>query len=104
MAHSGRVTVKLTCDAAAKGSLTLSRPKKGKKSKKGKKRTRKLTVARASFSLGKAASKTLSLKLSKAARHTIKSKKRLRVRVTVSARGDGAVKAAVASNSLTIKK
>jgi uncharacterized delta-60 repeat protein len=110
MSRKGRVKVRVTCDAAAKGTVTLktgkksSAHKKTKKGKKGKKRSRKLTVARGSFSLSKAASKTLNLKLSKAARRAIKSKKRLRVRVTVSARGDGAVKAAVATKSLTIKK
>ena len=103
MSRAGRVKVRLKCDAAARGTLSLSTRAAHKKSKKSKKKTRKLNVARSSFSLGKAASKTISVKLSKTARHMITSKKRLRVRVTVSARPDPAVKAAVTSASLTIR-
>jgi uncharacterized delta-60 repeat protein len=86
MSRSGRVSLRLNCTGVASGTLTL--------------KTKKTTVGRASFSVKRATSMTLKVKLSKKARLRIRKAKRLRVQATVSHDGASASKT---SKNLTIK-
>jgi Ca2+-binding RTX toxin-like protein len=86
----GVVSIKVTCPAAGKGSVTV---------RQGGKR-----VGRKSFSARLGKSKTVKVKLSRKAKRALKKKKRLRLRVTVSAIKSGKTKTASSSTrSITIR-
>ena len=87
MSRSGRVSVRLRCTGAASGTLAL----KAKKS----------TLGRANFSVKRATSMTVKVKLSKSARRRVRKAKRLRVQATVSHKGQAA--ASSTSKKLTIR-
>ncbi len=89
MSHSGSVKVRLTCSAAASGTLKLTAS--GRSAKK-------------SFSIAKGKTKSVALKLSSKARKTLKKKHRLRAKATLTFKSTGgAATAASVSRTITIK-
>jgi uncharacterized delta-60 repeat protein len=90
MSRSGRIKVPLTCSAGAQGTLKLKASGRSLGSK--------------SFSVAKGSPKTLTLKLSRAARRMLKKKRRMRAKVTITFRsGGGATSAKSSSKTITIR-
>jgi uncharacterized delta-60 repeat protein len=90
MSRSGRIKVRLTCSADARGTLKVKASGRSLGSK--------------SFSVAKGKSETLAVKLSRAARRTLKKKRRLHAKLTVSFKsGSGVAGAKSSSKTITIR-
>lgn len=102
MSKSGAVRVRVFCAVTAKGKLQLqsvTRVRTGKS-----KARRVIRVGSKSFSLKAGQRKTITVKVSKAARRYIERKGRLSVRARISARAQGKKAALKSSSVFTVKE